>query len=62
MDKILELFENRLKDLEWIVNIRKRYKMLKIRTIQGIEYTFSADFDNNNNIYILENEYCNKFT
>ena len=60
MDKILELFENRLKDLEWIVNIRKRYKMLKIRTIQGIEYTFSADFDNNNNIYILENEYFKK--
>jgi len=57
MDKILELFEKKLKDLEWIVNIRKRYNMLKIRTIQGIEYTCSVDFDNNNSIYVLENDY-----
>lgn len=60
MDKILELIETKLKELNWIKKVHKSFNTLKIQTSQGIEYYCRLNIENNAKIYILENEYFKK--
>ena len=60
MDKILELIEIKLKELNWIKKVHKSFNTLKIQTSQGIEYYCRLNIENNSKIYILENEYFKK--